>query len=93
MKPWETNMVDTFQYWRFGDYKHYTSLKLLAAALDVPSPKDDIDGSMVGDVYWNENNLERIAVYCQKDVVTVANIVLRFKKLDLLKEEQIVFVK
>ena len=47
MKPWETNMVDTFQYWRFGDYKHYTSLKLLAAALNVPSPKDDIDGSMV----------------------------------------------
>jgi 3'-5' exonuclease len=93
MKPWETNMVDTFQYWRFGDYKHYTSLKLLAAALNVPSPKDDIDGSMVGHVYWNENNLERIATYCQKDVVTVANIILRFKHLPLLKEEQIVFVK
>jgi hypothetical protein len=68
-------------------------LKLLAAALGVPSPKDDIDGSMVGDVYWNENNLERIAVYCQKDVATVANIVLRFKKLPLLTEEQVVFVK
>ena len=93
MKPWETNMVDTFQYWRFGDYKHYTSLKLLAAAMNVPSPKDDIDGSMVGHVYWNENNLERIAVYCQKDVTTVANIILRFKNLPLLKEEQIVFVK
>ncbi|MES2847467.1 MAG: ribonuclease H-like domain-containing protein [Bacteroidota bacterium] len=93
MKPWETNMVDTFQYWRFGDYKHYTSLKLLAAALNVPSPKDDIDGSMVGHVYWNENDLERIATYCQKDVVTVANIILRFKHLPLLKEEQIVFVK
>ena len=93
MKPWETNMVDTFQYWRFGDYKHYTSLKLLAAAMNVPSPKDDIDGSMVGHVYWEENNLERIAVYCQKDVATVANIILRFKGLPLLKEEQIVFVK
>ena len=93
MKPWETNMVDTFQYWRFGDYKHYTSLKLLAAAMDVPSPKDDIDGSQVGEVYWNENNLERIVTYCQKDVATVANIILRFKKLPLLKEEQIVFVK
>jgi 3'-5' exonuclease len=90
MKPWETNMVDTFQYWRFGDYKHFTSLKLLAAAMNVPSPKDDIDGSMVGGVYWNENNLERIAVYCQKDVVTVANIILRFKHLPLLKEEQII---
>jgi 3'-5' exonuclease len=93
MKPWETNMVDTFQYWRFGDYKNYTSLKLLAASLNVPSPKDDIDGSMVGRVYWEENNLQRIAVYCQKDIVTVANIILRFKNLSLLKEEEVVFAK
>lgn len=93
MKPWETNMVDTFQYWRFGDYKNYTSLKLLAASLNVPSPKDDIDGSMVGHVYWVENDLERIAVYCQKDVVTVANIILRFRNMPLLMPEQIVYVK
>jgi 3'-5' exonuclease len=93
MKPWETNMVDTFQYWRFGDYKNYTSLKLLAAALNVPSPKDDIDGSMVGDVYWKEKDLQRIAVYCQKDVVTVANIILRFKNLPLLMPEQVIFAK
>jgi 3'-5' exonuclease len=93
MKPWETNMVDTFQYWRFGDYKNFTSLKLLAAAMNVPSPKDDIDGSMVGEVYWKENNLDRIAVYCQKDVSTVANIILRFKSLPLLTEEQVLFVK
>ena len=93
MKPWETNMIDTFQYWRFGDYKHYTSLKLLAAALNVPSPKDDIDGSMVGDVYWIEKNLERIVTYCQKDVVTTANIVLRFKNLPLLEEGNVEIVK
>ena len=93
MKPWETNMIDTFQYWRFGDYKHYTSLKLLAAALNVPSPKDDIDGSMVGDVYWVEKNLERIVTYCQKDVVTTANIVLRFKNLPLLAETDVEIVK
>ena len=93
MKPWETNMVDTFQYWRFGDYKHYTSLKLLAAALNVPSPKDDIDGSMVGDVYWKEKNLERIVTYCQKDVVTTANIILRFKNLPLLAEGDVEIVK
>ena len=93
MKPWETNMIDTFQYWRFGDYKHYTSLKLLAAALNVPSPKDDIDGSMVGDVYWEEKNLERIVTYCQKDVVTTANIVLRFKNLPLLEEGAVEIVK
>jgi 3'-5' exonuclease len=93
MKPWETNTVDTFQYWRFGDFKHYTSLKLLAASLGVPSPKDDIDGSMVGDVYWNEKNIERIVTYCQKDVLTVANIILRFKNLPLLQDEQMVIVK
>lgn len=93
MKPWETSMIDTFQFWRFGDYKHYTSLKLLAAALQVPSPKDDIDGSMVGDVYWKEHNLERIATYCQKDVATVANIILRFKNLPLLTDEQVEIVK
>lgn len=91
MKPWETNLVDTFQYWRFGDYKNFTSLKLLAASLNVPSPKDDIDGSMVGQVYWEDNNLQRIATYCQKDIVTVANIILRFKNLPLLKEEHVIF--
>jgi len=93
MKPWDTNIVDTFQYWRFGDYKNYTSLKLLAAALGVPSPKDDIDGSMVAEVYWKEKNIERIATYCQKDVLTTANIILRFKNLPLLKEEEVVMVK
>ena len=93
MKPWETNMVDTFQYWRFGDYKHYTSLKLLAAALNVPSPKDDIDGSMVGEVYWVEKNLERIVTYCQKDVVTTGNIILRFKNLPILNAGQIEIIK
>lgn len=92
MKPWDTNIVDTFQYWRFGDFKNYTSLKLLAASLGVPSPKDDIDGSMVADVYWNQKSLQRIVTYCQKDVLTVANIMLRFKNMELLKEEQVVIV-
>lgn len=92
MKPWETPVLDTLHLWRFGDYKHYTSLKLLAAVLGVPSPKDDIDGSQVGNVYWKEKNLNRITIYCEKDVVTVANIILRFKGLPILKEEQIVFV-
>jgi hypothetical protein len=92
MKPWETPVLDTLHLWRFGDYKHYTSLKLLAATLGIPSPKDDIDGSQVGNVYWKEKNLERIAIYCEKDVATVGNVILRFKNLPLLKEEQIVFV-
>lgn len=92
MKPWETNMIDTFQYWRFGDYKHFTSLKLLAAALKVPSSKDDIDGSMVGEVYWKDKQLQRIVTYCQKDVVTTGNIVLRFKNMPLLTNDQVVIV-
>ena len=92
-KPWETNLVDTFQYWRFGDYKNFTSLRLLAASLDIPSPKDDIEGSMVGAVYWKESDLARIARYCQKDIVTVANIVLRFKNLPILIDAQIILSK
>jgi uncharacterized protein YprB with RNaseH-like and TPR domain len=99
MKPWETNIVDTFQYWRFGDYKHYTSLKLLAAALGIPSPKDDIDGSMVGELYWKGTQPERaaslirIAVYCQKDVITTGNIFLRFKNLPLVNKDDIDIVE
>ncbi len=93
MKPWETNSIDTFQYWRFGDYKNYTSLKLLAAALGIASPKDDIDGSQVGTVYWKENNLQRIVTYCQKDIITTANILLRFKNMPLIEHDNVVFVK
>jgi 3'-5' exonuclease len=92
MKPWETMMIDTLQQWKFGDYKNYISLKLLAACLGVPSPKDDIDGSDVGNVYWKDQDLKRIATYCQKDVVTVANIILRFKNMALLNEQQVVYV-
>jgi 3'-5' exonuclease len=93
MKPWETNILDTFQYWRFGDYKNYTSLKLLAAALGIASPKDDIDGSEVGGVYWKENDLQRIVNYCQKDVATVANIILKFKNLPLIENNNILIIK
>jgi len=93
MKPWDTPVLDTLHLWRFGDYKHYTSLKLLSAVLGVPSPKDDIDGSKVGEVFWSEKNLQRIAIYCQKDVVTVANVLLRFKNMPLLTETQMVYVE
>jgi len=76
-KPWEVNHLDTMELWKFGDFKNYTSLNLLAHVLGIPTPKDDIDGSMVGDVYWKEKNLKRIAEYCQKDVITVAQVYLR----------------
>src|SRR5215207_87900 len=67
-KPWEVNHLDTMELWKFGDFKNYTSLNLLACALGIPTPKDDIDGSMVGHIYWNEHDTARIVHYCQKDV-------------------------
>jgi uncharacterized protein YprB with RNaseH-like and TPR domain len=76
-KPWEVNHLDTLDLWKFGDFKNYTSLNLLAHTLGIDTPKDDIDGSMVWEVYWREKNLERIVAYCQKDVVTVAQVFLR----------------
>ncbi len=88
-KPWEVNHLDTLELWKFGDYKSFTSLLLLATVLGVPTPKDDIDGSMVWDVYWNEKNLPRIVTYCQKDVLTIAQIFLRFRGEQLLDESEV----
>ncbi|HWR33799.1 MAG TPA: ribonuclease H-like domain-containing protein, partial [Chitinophagaceae bacterium] len=88
-KPWEVNHFDTLELWKFGDFKSYTSLNLLAYTLGVPTPKDDIDGSMVWEVFWKEKNLPRIVTYCQKDVVTVAQILLRMNGEALIKEENI----
>ena len=76
-KPWEVKHLDTLQLWKFGDYKSYTSLNLLAALFNIPSPKDDLDGSMIKDVYYLDKNLERIKEYCQKDVTVLASIFLR----------------
>jgi len=91
-KPWEIAHLDTMDLWKFGDYKHYTSLKLLANILDIPSPKDDIDGSQVADVYYKEKDIKRIATYCEKDTITVAQLLLRFSNQEILKEEDIIFV-
>ena len=77
-KPWEVPHLDTLELWKFGDYKHYTSLKLLTKILNIPSPKDDIDGSEVAKVYYQEKNLQRIVDYCEKDTIAVAQILLRF---------------
>jgi len=89
-KPWEVRHLDTMELWKFGDYKHYTSLELLAALFNIPTPKDDIDGSMVGHVYWVEKDLDRIVTYCQKDVVTIAQLLRRYIGLNLLSETDIV---
>lgn len=89
-KPWEIPHLDTMELWKFGDFKNYTPLNLLAYILGIPSPKDDIDGSQVGSVYWNEKDLPRIVTYCQKDVITVMQILLRLKNESLLSAEEVI---
>ena len=91
-KPWEIPHLDTMELWKFGDYKHYTSLKLLANILTIPSPKDDIDGSQVAHVYYVDNDIDRIITYCEKDVITVAQIMLRLRRENILDESEIIHV-
>ena len=91
-KPWEVPHLDTMELWKFGDYKHFTSLQLLASILGVPSPKDDIDGSDVARVYYKEKDLDRIVEYCEKDTITLAQLLLRFNNEELISEESIVKV-
>ncbi|MEY4111113.1 MAG: hypothetical protein RLZZ46_1468 [Bacteroidota bacterium] len=88
-KPWEVPHLDTMELWKFGDFKSFTSLELLAHIFKIPTPKDDIDGSMVNDTYWKENDLERITAYCRKDVVTLARLLMKWKGEGELSENQI----
>lgn len=88
-KPWEVAHFDTLELWKFGDYKSYTSLNLLARTLGIPTPKDDIDGSKVWSVYWKEKDLQRIVTYCQKDVLTVAQVFLRLQSEPLIRPENV----
>ena len=89
-KPWEVPYLDTLHLWRFGDYKHYTSLSLMAHVLGIPTPKDDIDGSQVARVYYEEKNIDRIITYCEKDVITIAQVVLRLRNKALLTADEII---
>ncbi len=96
-KPWEVNHIDTMELWKFGDYKHFTSLDLLAAIFEIPSSKSDIDGSQVSQVYYEENDsgegLERISTYCAKDVIVTAQLLLRLKSQPLINEKNIHIVE
>ncbi len=92
-KPWEVPHLDTMEMWKFGDYKHYTSLNLLTNILGIPSPKEDIDGSQVARVYYEENDLIRIAKYCENDTLAVAQVYLRFKNLKILIKGQVTRVQ
>jgi len=91
-KPWEVPHLDTLELWKFGDYKNYTSLKLLTHVLNIPSPKDDIDGSDVYRVYYEENDIDKIIKYCEKDTVAVAQIFLRLRGDDILNDNEILHV-
>ncbi|MEI6678516.1 MAG: 3'-5' exonuclease [Mariniphaga sp.] len=88
-KPWEVKelMLDTLQLWKFGDYKHYSSLELLCAVFNIPTPKDDIDGSQVAHVYYKELDIQRIARYCEKDTFAIAQLILRFKGEPLISQD------
>ncbi len=91
-KPWEVPHLDTMELWKFGDYKTFTSLKLLTNVLGIPSPKDDIDGSEVGKVFYIDKDLDRIITYCEKDVIAVAQVFLKMRREDLLIEDEIIHV-
>jgi hypothetical protein len=91
-KPWEIPHLDTMELWKFGDFKHYTSLRLLAYTLGIPSPKEDLDGSLIRSVYYEEGDIDRIAKYCELDVVTTAQVFLRLRNEKLLTEDQIIEV-
>jgi hypothetical protein len=75
--------------WKFGDYKNYTSLDLLTSILGITSPKDDIDGSMVAGIYYGENDIERIVRYCEKDVLAIAQVLLRFMNQPQISDDKI----
>jgi len=91
-KPWEIPHLDTMELWKFGDYKHFTSLKLMANVLGIPSPKQDIDGSMVREVYYKEKDLDRIITYCELDVVTTAQVFLRLRNEQQLDDIEVMKV-
>lgn len=92
-KPWEIQHLDTMELWKFGDYKHYTSLELLSVIFDIPTPKDDISGADIHQVYWQDRDLERIRHYCQKDVLTVARLLLKYQQQGDIGDDQVVEVE
>lgn len=89
-KPWEIQHYDTMEMWKFGDYKHFTSLDLLTEVLEIESPKCDMDGSDVGRVYWEEKDLEKIVKYCRKDVIALSRVYFRLQGMNSIQDHEIV---
>jgi len=92
-KPWETTFIDTMELWKFGDHKHYTSLELLAAIFNLKSPKEEIDGSQVSSLYWDKHDFDAIIKYCENDVITVAQLFLKYKGENIIDDENILRIK
>lgn len=90
MKPWEIRHLDTLELWKFGDFKHYTSLELLTTIFGIENPKDDIKGSEVGSTYWIDNNVERIKEYCQKDVISIVQLFLAYNNMEYIEKDNII---
>lgn len=88
-KPWEVKHLDTMELWKFGEYRHFVSLALLAELFGIPTPKDDIDGSMVASVYWKDKDFRRIVTYCEKDVLTVARVMMRFMGRETISDSNV----
>ena len=89
-KPWEINNIDTLELWKFGDYKHYTSLELLTHIFNIPTPKDDIDGSQVAKIFYEEDDLDRIINYCEKDVVAMMQLFRKYRGEKLIANSFII---
>ncbi len=92
-KPWEVQHLDTMELWKFGDFKSYTSLETLTTIFNIPTPKDDIKGSDVARVYWEDNDLKRIVCYCQKDVVAIVQLFLRYRLENLIPDDNIIIAE
>ncbi len=88
-KPWEINLLDTMELWKFGEFRHSVSLDLITTLLGIPTPKDDIDGSMVASVYYKDKNLDRIVEYCEKDVIALIQVFLKFRSEGLVTDANI----
>ncbi|GAB5556054.1 MAG: 3'-5' exonuclease [Schleiferiaceae bacterium] len=91
LKPWEISHLDTLELWKFGDRKNFTSLALLTKLLDIPSPKQDMDGSKVAEVFYTEKNYQKIADYCQRDTLAVAQLLLRYMNQPLIRENEVIY--
>lgn len=90
-KPWEVQHLDTMELWKFGDYKNYTSLAVLTHVFNIPTPKDDIQGSDVYKIYWQNHDLDRIVKYCQKDVIAIIQLFRRYRNEPLYRDDQVQF--